>query len=222
LSKDKTKNVFLNIPYVQEFLPFEVVYWTTLEFFGLTPVFSSDFRPTGQRIEKINAMLSKCAYGISDLSVEVRLGNIASEMGYMIARGVICQPCIDQRYRDRGGTRVVKFDELISDWKGLEPIIYDGDRETLIKKLATWVQSNPGIRARRGSRHASSTILKVCDLVERIIRQESTPERAERYSRIKPAFSKIVKQVAAKLVRGKGVNFDIFIGPRKVTIKPKP
>jgi hypothetical protein len=197
LSPDKRRNIFLNIPYVPSFLNIEVVYWTTLTFFGLKPVFASDFRPTGERLNKIDALLKRCDFGIADLSIAHRLGNIAFEMGYMVARGVRCQPFIDQRFHRRGGAKVIKFDEMLSDYKGVEAIVYDGDPEILIKKLCTWIHDNPGMRVRKRHRYQSATILQVCKSIERLVRDEDTPERAERYAKVKSMFSYFAKEATS-------------------------
>ncbi len=91
----KSRRVFVNVPYLPEYVEYEHVIRHTLERYGLVPVLSKDYLEPVVLLCNICKLIQTCKYGIADISFSGT--NVLYELGLMHAVGVHCAILKDRR-----------------------------------------------------------------------------------------------------------------------------
>jgi hypothetical protein len=137
-------NVFVNIPYVEEYRDLEAAIIATLLKTGMVPQLAA-FRSEGQpiRICKICEMMQSSKYCITDLSYST-LHNMPFELGYMFALGRQAHSfiLIDEKYAGRSRAGARKFDAQMSNLKGVEIIVHERSPKKLVSQLLRRMKSD--------------------------------------------------------------------------------
>lgn len=130
--KCNPKNVFMNVPYTDEYKKIRHTIWAILNHLGLNPIMASERSTGDMRLCKICELIQSCKYGISDISYD-SLHNIPFELGLLVGLGKHATSLIliDEQYL--GEKR--KFDSRLSNLKGLDIIVHNNNQEKLIRKL---------------------------------------------------------------------------------------
>jgi len=131
------KRIFIDIPYLEKYIPFMTAIWTTVVCCGLDPVFACDESVSSrERVCKICALIQTCKYAITDISKKRAIplrSNVTFELGMIASLGRHGRILIENKHN---------LEERISDFTIFEPIGYDFNREKLIKELLDWFKSD--------------------------------------------------------------------------------
>ena len=164
-------NVFVNIPYVPEYQVLQSTIVATLLTVGLVPRLAS-LRSEGQpiRLCKICELMQTSKYSITDLS-RPELHNMPFELGYFLALGRVGHAMImlDEKYVEREGVKVRKFDSQLSNLKSVEVIVHETSPQKLAEELL-----------RRMSREVPEAQMpgKRATLVDQIVKMAKTVQDA--------------------------------------------
>lgn len=163
------RRVFINIPYLPAYIPYAIALWATLVCCRLEPVFATDRRTSREpRLCKICELIQSCKYGISDLSLGPGLTirpNVIFEIGIMTMLGRHVMVLLEDPHA---------YDERLSDCKPYEPIGYNLEQPTLIRKLQEWIETDVSDVPERPL-PSGETIQMVVDLVNLLV--EKLPGR---------------------------------------------
>ncbi|MCK4717818.1 MAG: hypothetical protein KAT70_04025, partial [Thermoplasmata archaeon] len=121
------KNIFVDIPYKEEYLHFEQAISETLEENGLNPVFAKDETKSHELLCKVCRSIQSCNYGIADISYQS--SNVLYELGMMHALGMDVAILKDKNAKKP------------SDISGKEDIRY-ANTEQLKAQLGKWIKDS--------------------------------------------------------------------------------
>ena len=133
-------NVFLNVPYDDQFVDLFLAYISGLIALGLEPRASLEIPGGGARLDKITELIAQCSHSVHDLSrVEVDLNepvsprfNMAFELGIVVGL---------HRKRNRNHTWFVfesnerRLKKSLSDLAEMDPYIHDGTPKGVLGEL---------------------------------------------------------------------------------------
>lgn len=164
--KFNPKNVFMNVPYIDEYKKIRHTIRAILNHLGLNPIMASERSTGDMRLCKICELIQSCKYGISDISYD-SLHNIPFELGLLVGLGKHATSLIliDEQYL--GKKR--KFDSRLSNLKGVEIIIHNNNQEMLIRKLLERIITDideVNISERRKNTYIEESIKPIKSLVK--------------------------------------------------------
>lgn len=178
----RTFNVFVNIPYLQEYQKLQAAIIATVLKVGLRPKLAS-FRSEGQpiRLCKICEIMQTCQYCITDLSY-LRLHNMPFELGFFLALGRQGHSfiLIDEKYHEIDGTKVRKFDSQLSNLKSVEVLVHEKKPKTLVHELLKRLKRDVPEAHVDGQREPlARDILKLAKRIERALEKGTLDEFVE-------------------------------------------
>jgi hypothetical protein len=149
------RNVFVNCPFDEEYLPLLRPLLFTVFYLGLTPRIALEALDSGApRIQKIIALVSESKYAIHDLSrlQASRIGeyyrlNMPFELGIDVGCRLFGRGRWQQKRCLILEAEHYRYQGAISDLSGSDIAVHNSDPQRIVAEVRNWLNNQAGLRA---------------------------------------------------------------------------